>query len=89
MRICRNKKISLLNSPNHFSLVEIVSTITFFFIGILVGSSLLDRLWLVGGVGMGYWASVAVHKESMDGVLVRKVGVQVAQVGMGGSGMGG
>jgi hypothetical protein len=70
-------------SINYLSLnartVEIVAIVSFFFIGVVIGASLLDRLWLLGGVGFAYWASGAVHRESMGGLIARRVGVQVTQ----------
>ena len=59
--------------------IEICSTCGFFVVGCVLGASLLDRLWLVGGVMGAYWASHAVYKDSRGGVLARRLGVKVAQ----------
>lgn len=42
--------------------VEICSIASFFVVGMVIGRSLFDRLWLVGGVASACWASVAVHR---------------------------
>jgi len=60
--------------------VEWCSTAGFFFIGALIGASMLDRLWLLGGIAMAYWASGAVHRDTRGGMIARKVGVQMARV---------
>jgi len=38
--------------------------------GTLVGASMLDRLWLLGGLLMAWWASGAVHRDTRGGTLV-------------------
>jgi len=60
--------------------VELCAIIGFFWIGVLVGTSLLDRLWLLGGIGAAWWASGAVHRDTRGGSLARRVGVQLAQL---------
>lgn len=60
--------------------VELCAVIGFFWIGVLVGTSLLDRLWLLGGIGAAWWASGAVHRDTRGGNLARRVGVQLAQL---------
>ena len=42
----------------------------FFAMGTLVGASMLDRLWLLGGLLMAWWASGAVHRDTRGGTLV-------------------
>jgi len=37
--------------------VEILSSLSFFCIGAIIGASLLDRLWLFGGITAAWWAS--------------------------------
>lgn len=59
--------------------VEIASIFSFFFIGAILGASLFDRLWLVGGILSSWWASGAVYKDTRGGLLARKVGVQLLQ----------
>jgi hypothetical protein len=59
--------------------VEIFAIITFFGIGAVLGASLLDRLWLIGGIIGGWWASGAVYRDTRGGMLARRVGVQVTQ----------
>lgn len=59
--------------------VELSAIVSFFFIGTLIGASLLDRLWLLGGISMAYWASGAVNRDTRGGLLARRVGVQVVQ----------
>jgi len=59
--------------------VELCSIFAFFTIGTIVGASLLDRLWLLGGIFAAWWASGAVHRDTRGGLLARKVGVQLAQ----------
>eukprot|EP01041_Mallomonas_annulata_P003278 gene3278-6490_t len=76
----------LLNSltANTFAInpknVEVCSIISFFFIGIIVGASLLDRLWLLGGIVASLWASGAVNRDTRGGAIARRVGVESAQV---------
>ena len=60
--------------------VELCAIVGFFWIGVLVGASLLDRLWLLGGIGAAWWASGAVHRDTRGGNLARRVGVQLAQL---------
>ena len=60
--------------------IEICSTCGFFLTGCVLGASLLDRLWLIGGVIGAYWASHAVYKDSRGGVLARRLGVKIAQL---------
>lgn len=60
--------------------VELCAIIGFFGIGVIVGTSLLDRLWLLGGIGAAWWASGAVHRDTRGGSLARRVGVQLAQL---------
>lgn len=60
--------------------VELCAIVGFFGIGVLVGASLLDRLWLLGGIGAAWWASGAVHRDTRGGSLARRVGVQLAQL---------
>ena len=59
--------------------IQICSIISFAFIGMIVGASLLDRLWLLGGVAGSYWASDAVSSDTKWGSLARYVGSQFAQ----------
>lgn len=59
--------------------VEICAVISFFFIGSILGASLLDRLWLIGGIIGSIWASGAVYRDTRGGLLARKIGVQLAQ----------
>ena len=59
--------------------VEVCATAGFFLIGALLGASLLDRLWLLGGLGLAYWASGAVYRDTRGGQICRRVGVQIAQ----------
>jgi hypothetical protein len=49
--------------------VEVCSTVAFFAVGTVVGASLLDRLWLLGGLLMGWWASGAVHRDTRGGMV--------------------
>lgn len=59
--------------------VERCSIVCFFVIGILIGASLLDRLWLLGGIMTAWWASDAVHRNTRSGNFVRRCGAQLAQ----------
>lgn len=59
--------------------VEVCATASFFIIGSILGASLLDRLWLVGGIALAYWASGAVYRDTRGGSMARRIGVQVAQ----------
>lgn len=59
--------------------VERCSIVCFFAIGILIGASLLDRLWLLGGIMTAWWASDAVHRNTRSGNFVRRCGAQLAQ----------
>jgi len=59
--------------------VERCSIVCFFAIGILIGASLLDRLWLLGGIVTAWWASDAVHRNTRSGNFVRRCGAQLAQ----------
>jgi len=58
--------------------IEICSIIAFFFIGVIIGASLIDRLWLIGGVTFSSWAAGAVHRDTGGGAFARKVGSQLA-----------
>lgn len=60
--------------------VERCALFAFAIIGTLVAFSVFDRLWLVGGIFSSYWASTTVHQDTRSGAMVRKVGVQIAQV---------
>ena len=60
--------------------IEICATLSFFVIGVILGASLLDRLWLIGGIVMSYWANGAVYKDTRMGAIARKIGVQFAQI---------
>jgi hypothetical protein len=60
--------------------VELCAVFAFFSIGTIVGASLLDRLWLLGGIFAGWWASGAVHRDTRGGMMARTVGVQLAQL---------
>ena len=64
-----------LNSQN----VEICSIVGFFAIGSIIGIVTWDRLWLLGGLLLGYWASEVVHTNSRGGMIARRIGVQLAQ----------
>ncbi|KAJ1409263.1 hypothetical protein B484DRAFT_423373 [Ochromonadaceae sp. CCMP2298] len=59
--------------------VELCAMFSFFLIGIIIGASLLDRLWLLGGITGAWWASGAVTRNTRGGALARRVGAQVAQ----------
>jgi hypothetical protein len=59
--------------------VEICSVIAFAGIGSVIGSSLLDRLWLLGGIMAAWWSSGAVHRDTRGGALARWAGVLLAQ----------
>jgi hypothetical protein len=52
---------------------------SFFLVDIIIGASLLDRLWLLGGITGAWWASGAVTRNTRGGALARRVGAQVAQ----------
>lgn len=52
--------------------VEIFSILSFFAIGAVLGASLLDRLWLLGGIVGAWWASGAVQRNTRGGSLDRK-----------------
>jgi len=58
--------------------VEICATIGCFALGSIISASLLDRLWLVGGILSAYWASGAVYRDTKGGEVARWVGVQLA-----------
>jgi hypothetical protein len=45
--------------------VEICAVAVFFLVGAVIGRSLLDRLWLVGGIGTACWAYAAVHRYGL------------------------
>jgi len=60
--------------------VDMCGVVSFTIIGVFVGASLLDRLWLLGGVAGGYWASTVNKSESKAGKLVRKTGAQLALI---------
>ena len=76
---------SLLDSLNFAQItlnartVEVCSSLGFFCLGSLAGASLLDRLWLLGGIVAAHWAAGAVYRDTRGGRIARKVGVQVAQ----------
>jgi hypothetical protein len=59
-------------------LIERFGIVSFTVLGILVGASLFDRLWLLGGLVGAYWASGVANKPNRGGSLVRKTGAQVA-----------
>lgn len=50
----------------------------FFVLGSIVGASLLDRLWLIGGLAAGYWAATNARSPSRYGVWVRRLGARMA-----------
>jgi hypothetical protein len=58
--------------------VERCGTVSFFLIGTVVGASLLDRLWLIGGAVGAFWAHSVNKSDSKSGELVRKTGAQLA-----------
>lgn len=60
--------------------IEICATLSFFVVGVILGASLFDRLWLIGGIVMAYWANGAVYKDTRMGAVTRKIGVQFAQI---------
>jgi hypothetical protein len=60
--------------------VELCSVAAFFIAGTVVGASLLDRLWLLGGLFAAWWASGAVHRDTRGGAVARRAGVTVAQL---------
>lgn len=60
--------------------VEKCSVFSFFLIGTILGASLFDRLWLLGGIVMGWWAAGAVRRDTLGGTVTRRVGVQLAQL---------
>lgn len=60
--------------------VELCSVAAFFIVGTVVGASLLDRLWLLGGLFAAWWASGAVHRDTRGGAVARRAGVTVAQL---------
>lgn len=66
--------------PINAKTVEIFSIITFFWIGAIIGRSLLDRLWLLGGIAGAWWASGVSKQDTKNGVFVRRLGAQVALV---------
>lgn len=60
--------------------IEVFSMISFFLIGSIIGTSLLDRLWLLGGIIGAWWASGAIYRDTRGGLLARRIGVQVTQL---------
>ena len=60
--------------------VEICSIISFFFIGAIIGASLLDRLWLLGGIIGGIYASKEVNRNTKSGYIIRLIGVNLTQI---------
>lgn len=58
--------------------VEICAMIGCFTLGSIISASLLDRLWLLGGIFSAYWASGAVYKDTKGGEIARRIGVQLA-----------
>lgn len=60
--------------------VELFAVISFFGIGAFVGASLLDRLWLLGGICGAWWASGAVKGNTRAGALARQIGARTALV---------
>eukprot|EP00981_Chlorochromonas_danica_P013339 scaffold6187_cov168-Ochromonas_danica.AAC.3 len=59
--------------------VEICAIIAFFSIGVVMGYSLLDRLWFIGGVLGAWWASGAVHRNTRSGKIARRIGGLLAR----------
>eukprot|EP01031_Cornospumella_fuschlensis_P025537 gene25537-30833_t len=60
--------------------VEICAVTSYFLLGMLIGYSLFDRLWLLGGIAGAWWAASIVHRNSPTGRFARKLGVKVARV---------
>ena len=60
--------------------VEICAIVSCFFIGLTLGASLLDRLWLVGGVFGAYYGSVTVKNDTKMGSMMRKLGAELAGI---------
>jgi hypothetical protein len=60
--------------------VELCAIASMFIVGCIIGWSLLDRLWLLGGLSMSYWSSGAVHRDSRGGMICRRIGVSVAHI---------
>lgn len=60
--------------------VELCAILSFFIIGSVIGASLLDRLWLLGGIGGAWWASGAVYRDTRGGLFARRIAVQVVEV---------
>lgn len=60
--------------------VEVCAIFSMFIIGCVIGWSLFDRLWLLGGITTCWWASGAVHRDSRGGSFCRRVGVTLAQL---------
>ena len=58
--------------------IEICSIFGFFFIGIIIGWSLLDRLWLIGGITGAIWSANVVNGSSRNGILARRIGANIA-----------
>jgi hypothetical protein len=58
--------------------IEIVSIITCFTFGALIGASLLDRLWLLGGLFGAYWASQTVSQDTKSGRFLRRLSTQLS-----------
>lgn len=60
--------------------IERCSVTVSFFLGCLIGASLLDRLWLIGGIATAFYASHAIYEEHKIGYFLRKLGVMILQV---------
>ena len=60
--------------------VELCAIISCFFIGLTLGASLLDRLWLIGGVFGAYYGSITVKTDTKMGSMMRKLGAESAGI---------
>ncbi|RYH05792.1 hypothetical protein EON65_43760, partial [archaeon] len=60
--------------------VEICVVLLYCFLGMLIGFSLLDKLWLLGGIAGACWAASIVHRNSPTGRFARKIGVEIARM---------
>eukprot|EP01040_Poterioochromonas_malhamensis_P012686 gene12686-13894_t len=75
--------ISALTSPSlsfDAKTIETCGIVVFFGLGSVLGASLFDRLWLIGGIITAYWSTTVINQNSNQGIFVRRLAVKFAQL---------
>ena len=71
-------KASVNPAPIDTIFVRNCAIISFFMIGMIIGKSIFDKFWLLGGIVGFWWACASVNADNTNGIFTRFVGLKVA-----------